>query len=435
MRRITVGERRARLGVRHRLAPSARAAGPAEAAESVVALHGTDAASVYVSAWARTKDGDVAGVERALYEEHALLRLLGMRRTQFVTPPHIAAVIQVASSRAVAAQERRRLLGLLAANGIGGRDPQGWLAGAEEAALAALAARGVATATEIAEDDPRLAAEVVLAPGKRYQARQKVASRLLTILGADGKIVRVRPRGGWTSHQYRWAPLEHVLPGGFEPLTEEEARGELARRWLESFGPGTVEDLRWWTGWTKTQTTRALAGLRPVEVELDGGGTGLVLPGDLEPVAAPEPWAALLPALDATPMGWKERDWYVGGHSAELFDLNGNIGPSAWWEGRIVGCWAQDRDGRVVVRFLEDVGREAEAAVRAEADRLAPRLGTARLTPRARGRIPLERELADGSGRLNPPRAGRPPAVSPDRPGGAGGSPVSGGRVRRRHAP
>ncbi|NEC11541.1 winged helix DNA-binding domain-containing protein, partial [Streptomyces sp. SID8014] len=53
---MTDGQRRARLGVRHALAPSARADGPAGAARAVVALHSTDPSSVHVAAWARTRD-------------------------------------------------------------------------------------------------------------------------------------------------------------------------------------------------------------------------------------------------------------------------------------------------------------------------------------------------------------------------------------------
>ncbi|MFD5024935.1 DNA glycosylase AlkZ-like family protein [Streptomyces sp. NPDC058373] len=86
--RMPGAERRARLGVRHALAPSARAVDPVGAARSVVALHSTDPSSVYVSAWARTRDAhaDVASVQRALYEDRALIRLPAMRRTVFVTP-------------------------------------------------------------------------------------------------------------------------------------------------------------------------------------------------------------------------------------------------------------------------------------------------------------------------------------------------------------
>ncbi len=374
-------ERRARLGLRHALAAPVET--PLEAASAVVALHGTDAASVFLAAMARMRDGDVAAIERALYEERSLLRVLSMRRTMFVAPVETAAVMLAACSRDVAARERRKLIGFLEAAGVGGAE---WLAGAEQAALEALAERGEATATELASDDPRLATSLVLGAGTKYEAKVSVASRVLIVLGAEGRVIRTRPSGSWTSTQFRWAALASWHPGVTEHA-DDEARVELARLYLASFGPATLEDLRWWAGWTVGQTRAALAGVETVEVE-----PGLLLAGDDEPMEV-EPWAALLPALDPTTMGWKERSWYLGGHRELLFDRNGNASPTVWWEGRIVGGWAQAPGGEIRTRLLEDVGAEGEAAIGREAGRLAARVGAATLSPRARARSSVEQEL------------------------------------------
>lgn len=381
MRRISVDERRARLGLRHALAAPVRT--PVEAASAVVALHGTDAASVFLAAMARMRDGDVAAIEHALYEERSLLRVLSMRRTMFVAPVDTAAIMLAACSRDVAARERRKLIGYLAVGGVGDGD---WLAGAEQAALEALAARGEATATELASDDPRLATQLVLGAGTKYEAKVSVASRVLIVLGAEGRVIRTRPSGSWTSTQFRWAALESWHPGVADHV-DDIARIELARLYLGSFGPATAEDLRWWAGWTAGQTRAALAGVETVELE-----PGLVLAGD-EDFPAAEPWAALLPALDPTTMGWKEREWYLAGHRELLFDRNGNAGPTVWWEGRIVGGWAQAPGGEIRTRLLEDVGAEGQAAIEREAAGLAARVGAATLSPRARARSAVEQEL------------------------------------------
>jgi hypothetical protein len=78
-------------------------------------------------------------------------------------------------------------------------------------------------------------------------------------------------------------------------------------------------------------------------------------------------------------MGWKERDFYLGPHGPELFDTAGNAGTTAWWNGRIVGCWVQADDGSVRVALLEDVPRAAHAAFAVEAERLAAWLGDVRI--------------------------------------------------------
>ncbi|MFG2711185.1 DNA glycosylase AlkZ-like family protein [Streptomyces goshikiensis] len=78
-------------------------------------------------------------------------------------------------------------------------------------------------------------------------------------------------------------------------------------------------------------------------------------------------------------------------HRPALFDYAGNIGPTVWWNGEIVGGWAQRPSGEIAWRLLGDPGLDAEEAVTAEAIRLAQWLGEARVTPRFR--TPLEREL------------------------------------------
>jgi Winged helix DNA-binding domain len=392
MQRMDVPERRARLGLRHRLARNVLAGDPVEVARSLVAVHSTDPSSAYLTMLARMTSGDVGCVDRALYQDRTLIRLLGMRRTVFVAALDIAPVIQAACSRAVAASERRKLLGWLAESGVTD-DTDGWLAEVEQAALTALTARGAATAAELAGDDPRLRLQLVLARGKSYEGRQSLSGRVLFLLAAQGLVVRGRPRGSWTSHQYRWAPLALWCPQGLDDWATEAAEVELARRWLHAYGPAPAEDLRWWAGWTRTQLRRVLTALQPAEVDLDGV-PGIVLADDREAVPPAEPWAALLPALDSTPMGWQQRQWFLGEHGPRLFDRTGNVGPTLWWDGRIVGGWAQDRGGQIVCRFLEDAGSDAATAVEAAAERMTATLGSVRLAPRTRGPTWLEQELA-----------------------------------------
>ena len=174
---------------------------------------------------------------------------------------------------------------------------------------------------------------------------------------------------GFKSGQYRWTPLENWLPGGLPEIDPPQARQVLAERWLRSFGPGTLKDLKWWTGWTVGDTRAALEAVEAVEVALDSG-VGYVLADDLEPAPDPGEWVAFLPALDPTTMGWKERDWYLGGYASDLFDTNGNGGPTVWWDGRIVGGWGQKADGRVVFELLEEVPDRVAKKIAAENARL-----------------------------------------------------------------
>jgi hypothetical protein len=392
MRRFSPEERRARLVLRHRLAPGARADDPVAAARAVVALHATDAVTVFLSVRARTRGVTPADVERALYEDRDLVRVLAMRRTLFVVPRGLVPVVFAAATRTVAARERRRLEGFVRDSGLSER-PDSWLARAERAALQAVAGLGEASTSDVAAAVPLLAQKLRLGAGTKYEATQSVASRVLPQLAMDGLLVRARPRGTWISPQFRWATTEAWLGGPIEPLDAAEARSELLRHWLLAFGPGTETDVRWWTGWTAREAREALAALPHRDADL-GGARGYVLAGDDEPTPPPEPAAALLPTLDPTTMGWKERDWYLGPHAPTLFDRNGNAGPTVWWAGRVVGGWALRRDGEIVLGLLEDVGREARAEIEAEGERLSAWLGGVLFSP---GFLPpFQRGLAAG---------------------------------------
>ncbi|MFI6477946.1 winged helix DNA-binding domain-containing protein [Nonomuraea sp. NPDC050663] len=379
MRTIPVAERRARLGVRHAL--TAPASGVAAATSAVVALHATDPATVYLSAGARIADPGLERIERELYDG-SLVRLHGMRRTVFVVPAELAPVVHFSTSAAIAVRERRQLVKHMTEGGLDWSAEA--LADVEASVLRLVAERGEISVNELTAAEPRLREQMRFAIGKPYETSQAIGSRLIALLGMEGRIVRRgRTAGTWISQQHNWSAALPLLE-----LDVRAAQAELVRHWLAAFGPGTEADVKWWTGWNLGDTRRALAAVGAVEVD-----SGFVLPDDLEPVAAPAPWAAFLPALDPTPMGWQQRDFYLAPeHRPALFDRSGNIGPTVWWEGRIVGGWATRADGEIVWELLDDVGSDAVAMIEAEAAGLAAWLGGAKVTPRFR--TPLERKLS-----------------------------------------
>lgn len=381
MRRIPDTERRDRLAGRQ----LRRARACEEVVAALVALHATDPATVFLSVWAR----GAQGVEEALYgETGTLVRMLAMRRTMFVVSRETAPGVYAAAGRQIAARERKGLLAYLAE---GGGWDEAWLEDVEAEVRAALDAHGATGGTGLSRLVPRLREQVVVAVGKPYETRQNVASRILRTMAAEGRIERRRPAGSWTSSQFRWANAE-PLP----QVPVDEARAAVVRAWLAAYGPGTEADLKWWTGWSLTEVRKALAAVGAEQVLLDEAGPGHVLPGDTEPPAGtPAPAATLLPALDPTPMGWQYRDWFLPqAHRASLFDRTGNVGPTVWWGGEVIGGWAHRADGAVVWRLLTDRGAEAEAAVSTEAARLTELLAHSGAIVTPRFRTPLERELS-----------------------------------------
>lgn len=387
--RIDDAERRRRLGVRHALASPVGST--EEVARSLVALHSTDPASMTLAVAARLHRADIADVERALYADRTVVRVLAMRRTVFAVPADLALACVAATADSVAAPERRKLVGMLREAAVAD-DPEAWVEAAHRAALHAIERLGTFSSAELAAADPLLATRIEIGAGTKYATRQSIASRLLTVMSAEGHVVRARPAGSWASTQFRWAAMQGWSEHLVEPPDSASAAVEIARRWLFAYGPARPEDLQWWTGWTKRTTTAALAALDTVDVEGDEGPL-IALADDLEPTPEPAPWVALLPALDSTPMGWKHREWYLGPHRSSLYDANGNAGPTVWADGRVVGGWAIRDDGTVAVRLLDDPGAAARDAIDAAAQRLETFLNGTIVKARARGWTPVEREL------------------------------------------
>jgi hypothetical protein len=373
MREIPDVERRARLATRHAIAPGHRV-GDAEAATRAVAvLHSTEPATVHLSVHARVDGVSVKEIEKALYDDRSLVKQLAMRRTLFVFPRDLLPAAWGSASARVAGSEWKRMVKDLEKVGVA-RDGARWLRDSRAAVLELLGDRPEGlTALEIREAVPRLVVKIDTA-GAVWSY-----SRVLTHLGCTADLVRGSNTQHWRLSRPRWCRMGDWLDETPEPWAQDDGWAELVRRWLAAFGPGTEDDIVWWLGATKAIVRAALARLEAVEVGLEGGATGWVLPGDDERVAAVEPWAALLPVLDPTVMGWKERQFYLGPHTEHLFDRNGNAGTTAWWDGRIVGAWVQDDDGVVAVRLLEPLPKPAHRALAAEAGRLSDWLDGVRI--------------------------------------------------------
>ncbi len=364
-------------------------------------LHSTEPPTVLPLVHARVDGVTRADVDRALYDDRTLVKQLAMRRTLFVFPRDLLPAAWGSASERVAGAEGRRIAKDVEKAGIA-PDGEAWLAAARDRVLAHLDdhPEGIAAA-DLRSLFPELSTPVAVSAGSTWnhtrllthlgshrrpgpRAQRRALAHLAPRVGADGAVAGRRSRSR---------------------RPHDEGYAELVRRWLRTFGPGTETDVVWWLGATKGAVRRALADLGAVAVALESGDTGWLLPDDLEPEPAVEPWAALLPVLDPTLMGWKQRDWYLDpAHVPYLFDTNGNGGTTAWVDGRVVGCYVQDAEGVVHVVLREDPGADARAALDTEAERLTGWLAGSRSTAST-----------------PPARCARPPALTGRRPRCRGG--------------
>lgn len=371
MRFIDDRERRARLAIRHCLAPEHRASDVVDAAAAVVALHATEAASVYLGIAARSDAITPDDIDRALYTDRSLVKHLAMRRTLWAFPRETLPAAWGSASARAAAAERRRLVKDVVAHGLAD-DGEAWLDRAVDAVERRLANGELLSASELRAQVPELEGEFEVSPAKAYGGTFHFAPRVLTVMGAEARLMRGTNSGHWRTSRPQWCLAETWLATRPDAIPAAKGYAELVHKWLAAFGPGSIDDIQWWLGSTKAAVRTALDDIGAVQVRLEREAVGWVLSDDVDsPPNLLEPWPALLPTLDPTLMGWKDRAHYLSAdHVPYLFDSNGNGGTTAWWDGTVVGCWVQDPDGAVRTVLLDDVGADASHSLEIEAARL-----------------------------------------------------------------
>lgn len=165
----------------------------------------------------------------------------------------------------------------------------------------------------------------------------------LAIMDAELEAVVVSGVAG--GGQQTYALLDERVPGGDAP-PRDEALAELARRYVVTRGPATVDDLASWASLTLTEARAAVASVATSLERVDGGGlTWWVGSGD-PPPPTPERRVDLVQAYDELVMSYRRtRDVATG--DAVLLTRDGGA-PMHWVlvDGRAAGRWAYRRDGR-----------------------------------------------------------------------------------------
>ena len=382
---------RARRGLLDRSGAAAVAATRAAAA-----LHATDPATVLLSVHARLPPRPVAErateMKRALEEDRRLLRLMGMRRTLHVVARELAPAVLTVARERLDGQRRKDAAKHLAQ--AGARD----LDALRAEILAALAAGDLDTGA-LQAAVPDLARRVSLAEGKSYAADAPVSRFVLEALSTSGDLVRARATGGWRASGNTWARLDRWVPDLSPAPPKVEGYAQLAAAWLGAFGPGTVDDLAWWAGIPKGEAQAAISALGKavVSVEVRGwpGARYALADAPLEDAGPPLP-PALLPALDPAGMCWQDRGPFLDPDLAgPLWDRSGNLAPTVWLDGRIIGGWACTPAGRVVFQILDPSAAGAAGAVAEAAAGLEQALAGEVVAPRFP--TPLVRALSQGA--------------------------------------
>ena len=152
-----------------------------------------------------------------------------------------------------------------------------------------------------------------------------------------GGTIRALCETGRICHKVQEKKAYQLCPT-FEPMAEEPARLELARRYFTHFGPATVKDAAYFFGTTQTKVKSWLKQLPVTETSLDGKSyfyidNGL-LTGEL-------PACLFLAGFDQLLLGYEKTEslFLPKEHMRDIFNLAGIVRPAILVNGTVVGWW------------------------------------------------------------------------------------------------
>jgi len=193
---------------------------------------------------------------------------------------------------------------------------------------------------------------------RRALRRDMSVSLILRFLMEDVPLRRGKPLGTWKGEQFRYS----LLPEDLEPrMNKERAKVLLLERFLESFGPATLNDMAWWSGFSKRESKKILEEIETMDI-----GEGLLLLSkeaqEYEDFKVGEDSLLLLPAVDQYVITYKYStcprmvdEAYLDGVYNEYGQLHNPIVSN----GRIIGRW-QVREGRIDYSLYDKVENRAE---------------------------------------------------------------------------
>ena len=124
----------------------------------------------------------------------------------------------------------------------------------------------------------------------------------------------------------------------FEPLEEETARLELARRYFTHFGPATIKDAAYFFGTTQTQVKAWLQKLPVSETKLDNKAYFYI---DNGVPSGGLPECLFLAGFDQLMLGYEKTEslFLPKEHMRDIFNLAGIVRPALLIDGNVAGWW------------------------------------------------------------------------------------------------
>ncbi len=313
---------------------------PDEGVRRIVALQAQEGASPYLALWSRLTRFDASALD-ALLADHALVKASLMRITLHLVHHEDYAgfhAAMVPSLRASRLYDRRF------------------------------------TTSGLSIDDVDHLLPQVLAFASEGRSTQELEAMIASTLG------RPAPRAWWALRTF--APLWHAPTGGSWSFGTRSAFvaarpaavgdgvpgpiAHLVRRYLEGFGPASVQDVAQFSLLRRPVIRETMDALGDEVVRMKGPDGSLLfdIPGGVVPpddVPAPP---RLLPMWDSTLLAYANRDRIIPSEYRRLvIRQNGDVLPTLLVDGYVAGVWRQVGDGIEATAFkalAEDTWRGLE---------------------------------------------------------------------------
>ena len=303
----------------------------------VYGLHATNPTAPYLSLYARARGFTRDKLDEELYVKRTLGKIRCVRTTVHVLPRETIPIAFAATKSIVEPNSED----FLRYTGAVTKDQY---EEASRAILDILKSRGMST-VQI----------------KKHLGTKLNVSPIVNLMCDQGLLMRGRSGKGWKSNTHTYYVFSEYFPGmDLNAVDPAKARETTVRQYLACYGPATVKDISWWSGFTLTEVRRILQSLarEATEVEIpELKGAYVMLAADRAALERFEPSGQsavnLLPALDPYLMGYKEREHYLDyKHYEMVFDRSGNATSTILVDGRVAGVWDYSEKPGPTVKLL-----------------------------------------------------------------------------------
>jgi hypothetical protein len=308
---------------KHHLTENPRTENLLQIVRDIGGLHSTLSTTPYISLFLRSKNFTKEDLDVVLYERRLLGKVRYARKTVYILPKECVTMAYSAMKTLLFARFEVYIqhLGLTQDN-------------YERITRAIL---------DIVKGNGKTTKEI-----KVELNRDLNVSAIVNLMCDQDLLIRGKPKAGWKSNIHTYYPFNEYFPDlDVTEMKEPQAKEQMVKQYISSYGPVSAKDISWWTGFSKGEVKRILDALKNdlIFLEIAGiSGSHVLLSTDeksLGSVKVPKKAQVhLLPALDPYLMGFKARQRFLDdAYSAWIYDRSGNATNTILVNGRIAGVW------------------------------------------------------------------------------------------------